>query len=63
MNPTRIEVPHHILTLDNVEELAKVGIVEVGGVPLVQLEQLTPLHAHPLPTMRLLEVHAERREL
>ena len=38
MSLRRIDVHHHILTPEYVEELAKVGVVEAGGVPLVQLE-------------------------
>jgi len=42
MSPKRIDVHHHILTPEYVEELAKVGVVEAGGVPLVQLERWKP---------------------
>src|SRR5919112_399108 len=42
MSPNRIDVHHHILTPEYVEELAKVGVVEAGGVPLVQLERWKP---------------------
>jgi hypothetical protein len=31
MSPKRIDVHHHILTPEYVEELAKVGVVEAGG--------------------------------
>jgi 6-methylsalicylate decarboxylase len=33
MSSTRIDVHHHILTSEYIEELAKVGVVEAGGVP------------------------------
>jgi 6-methylsalicylate decarboxylase len=42
VSPKRIDVHHHILTPDYVEELAKVGVVEAGGVPLAQLERWKP---------------------
>src|SRR5215208_229540 len=42
MSLRRIDVHHHILTPEYVEELAKVGVVEAGGVPLVQLERWKP---------------------
>jgi 6-methylsalicylate decarboxylase len=42
MSPRRIDVHHHILTSEYVEELAKIGVVEAGGVPLVQLERWKP---------------------
>jgi 6-methylsalicylate decarboxylase len=42
MSLRRIDVHHHILTPEYVEELAKVGVIEAGGVPLVQLERWKP---------------------
>jgi predicted TIM-barrel fold metal-dependent hydrolase len=42
MSPKRIDVHHHFLTPEYVEELAKVGVVEAGGAPLVQLERWKP---------------------
>jgi hypothetical protein len=42
MNPKRIDAHHHILTPEYVEELAKVGVVEAGGVTFAQLEQRKP---------------------
>jgi len=47
------------------QQHVRVGVERYGngGVPLVQLEQLTPLYDYPLRTMRLLEAQAERREL
>jgi predicted TIM-barrel fold metal-dependent hydrolase len=42
MSPKRIDVHHHFLTPEYVEELAKVGVVEAGGVPLVQFERWEP---------------------
>jgi 6-methylsalicylate decarboxylase len=42
MSPRRIDVHHHFLTPDYVEELAKVGVVEAGGMPLAQLERWKP---------------------
>jgi 6-methylsalicylate decarboxylase len=42
MSPRRVDVHHHFLTLEYVEELARVGVVEAGGMPLVQLERWKP---------------------
>jgi len=42
VSPKRFDVHHHILTPEYVEELAKVSVVEAGGVPLAQLEQWKP---------------------
>jgi predicted TIM-barrel fold metal-dependent hydrolase len=42
MSSKRIDVHHHFLTSEYVEELAKVGVVEAGGVPLTQLERWRP---------------------
>jgi predicted TIM-barrel fold metal-dependent hydrolase len=42
MSSKRIDVHHHFLTPGYVEELAKVGVVEAGGVPLAQLERWRP---------------------
>src|SRR4051794_1535679 len=42
MSLKRIDVHHHFLTPEYVEELAKVGVVEAGGVPLAQLERWKP---------------------
>src|SRR5215217_5427300 len=42
MSPKRIDVHHHLLTPEYIEELAKVGVVEAGGVPLGQLERWKP---------------------
>jgi predicted TIM-barrel fold metal-dependent hydrolase len=42
MSPNRIDVHHHFLTPEYVEELAKVGVVETGGMPLAQPERWKP---------------------
>src|SRR5215212_9143908 len=42
MSSKRIDVHHHFVTSEYVEELAKVGVVEAGGVPLAQLERWRP---------------------
>src|SRR6266516_1904447 len=41
-NTRRIDVHHHIVTPQYIEELAKVGVVEAGGLPLTPLAQWTP---------------------
>jgi len=38
----RIDVHHHIFTPQYIEELAKVGVIEAGGLPLAPLSQWTP---------------------
>jgi hypothetical protein len=42
MSPKRIDIHHHILTPEYVEELARVGVIEAGGVPLAQLKRWKP---------------------